>query len=663
MCWHPSIASKASAEGHQLRLVGGEGGGVSHATMGAGGGPHPQVMGGGGIAGEDAESRGGGARCQRCGSRGGGHLGSGGGGADGGRCGACASRTAPRTEGLRQRRRRDGRRNTGGKDNFGPHEGGNAMPKNHRGGINRQGRKAAIGGGGGPPAAREQDGAEGVVSLRSESNFPSLAIESRSDGDLLHVFDISPANRFPDDWLEVASKAELRIREEEGKARLMTERVEGKCGLTLLTTLGRRDVSGDWKKSGDISADPNSHVDRRRTRGEDGKDVDVTAYLQEKGLACGNRFDIGRMRDRWWSVLKQKKVKDEATAELARRRAETLRVEEEACLTNSSSCQSSIASNSDINTGTDIDLDNESDYGCGVQTALQIRDNGCHCPLTLIQVQGNNRQRHSVEDPSLVPYIDEKYPLHAAICQGNAAIVTKLLALLPDLVGANAVISTVSQYLKTRNEILLPHDDMKGLKVLSPLFLATFLDQPNLIKAMLDSNSPPSVNSMDEQHRTPLIAAAQCGHDGCVKVIFSYGPRLDAKEHTADDTALHACCRGRGQPSTLRLLLGAAKRGVGSRRLICARDRDGCTALHVACGAGRTDLVEAFLSYSAVSAAVRLGLNTVDGKGNTPLLAAVEADAVDCAVALVMWRGNDLTKRSWGVSPKGSNGFGSRCHS
>uniref|UniRef100_A0A7S4I5W1 BTB domain-containing protein n=2 Tax=Odontella aurita TaxID=265563 RepID=A0A7S4I5W1_9STRA len=175
---------------------------------------------------------------------------------------------------------------------------------------------------------------------------------------------------------------------------------------------------------------------------------------------------------------------------------------------------------------------------------------------------------------------------------------------------------------------------------LSPLFLAVHLDSPSILKTLLDS-SLFSVDTPDAHHRTPLMIAAGRGLDGCVKILLSYGPRLTAKDHLGGSTTLHACCSLSGQPSTLRLLLGAAGRGKGNtalQRLLCLRNGRSQTAMHVVCALGRTDLLEVLLSEggSAASKATR----SEDADGRTPLLCAVAAGAADCAMALLMWGGN-----------------------
>ncbi len=82
-----------------------------------------------------------------------------------------------------------------------------------------------------------------------------------------------------------------------------------------------------------------------------------------------------------------------------------------------------------------------------------------------------------------------------------------------------------------------------------------------------------------------------------------------------------------------------AKHQQLSKVLLVKNDSHQQTPLHVACEQGRVDLVEMFLSTCSTAVLSKL-LAIKDERQQTPLLAAVTANAAGVVIGPIMWRGN-----------------------
>jgi hypothetical protein len=90
----------------------------------------------------------------------------------------------------------------------------------------------------------------------------------------------------------------------------------------------------------------------------------------------------------------------------------------------------------------------------------------------------------------------------------------------------------------------------------------------------------------------------------------------------------------------LRLLLSSSGKGSSQQRILCARNRKGQTAIHVACEQGRTSFVETFLEEAPTASTKALKVEDLDGR--RPLLAAVASGNTEVVISLLMWRGNNM---------------------
>eukprot|EP00978_Attheya_sp_CCMP212_P004603 scaffold10034_cov53-Attheya_sp.AAC.6 len=320
------------------------------------------------------------------------------------------------------------------------------------------------------------------------------------------------------------------------------------------------------------------------------------------------RFNIGKLRDRWWEILRDKQNRDKEKEQLdllqESNQQSTSSSEDEELATSVSSSTSSESSESSTSTSLD-------------DPSLSSDDGSCSSDEDL--------------------YTSTVSPLHAAIYNDDITALTRLLA-LPQT--NDFFLGLDSFHMEPPTPPLLSADTT----AFSPLQFAIFLDRPHLIKVILDSDAVrPSLSTIaaDKYSRTPLMLASELGRDGCVKVLLSYSVRLAAKDDLHGNTVLHFCCKG-GDPTSLKLLLGASGASKGSsnhQRLVCSKNKLGQTALHVACKEGRTHLVETFLSTCASGASSK-ALQMEDSDGRTPLLSAVEAGCTNVVMHLLMWRGN-----------------------
>ena len=85
---------------------------------------------------------------------------------------------------------------------------------------------------------------------------------------------------------------------------------------------------------------------------------------------------------------------------------------------------------------------------------------------------------------------------------------------------------------------------------------------------------------MTQNGITPLMAAAENGHDACVRLLAGTGKvSLDAKEHLQGATALFLACRG-GHMEAVRALLtaGANPNAPEKVRTVCRCVSAACPA-------------------------------------------------------------------------------------
>lgn len=192
-------------------------------------------------------------------------------------------------------------------------------------------------------------------------------------------------------------------------------------------------------------------------------------------------------------------------------------------------------------------------------------------------------------------------------------------------------------------------------------------DKPHLLRIVLKhisrfSSHDKSRKQEKNQHITPLMMAAELGHGECLLLLLSVQERNSNTVSSRDpngNNVFHYCCSGQGDDLTLRLLLkdlsvGAKWKQQQLSKTLLTKNKHEKTPLHVACEQGRVDLVEVFLSICSTAILSKM-LSMTDKKEQTPLLAAVAANSTDVAICLIMWRGNhNLALRTMPQAPQKS---------
>ena len=194
------------------------------------------------------------------------------------------------------------------------------------------------------------------------------------------------------------------------------------------------------------------------------------------------------------------------------------------------------------------------------------------------------------------------------------------------------------------------------------MFLTVKYDGPSLLKIALSHDKFTEISysgrkmklesaKRESRRLRPLMLAAESGYDECFWLLL---PKQSNQGHVLTllsstdvhgNNLFHFCCRGKGDELILRELLKLASSGFlkGKQqqhsKLLLARNESLQTPLHIACERGRITFVETFLTTCSSSLLSKL-LVIEDNLGQTPLLAAVAANATDVVMALTMWRGN-----------------------
>ncbi len=243
-------------------------------------------------------------------------------------------------------------------------------------------------------------------------------------------------------------------------------------------------------------------------------------------------------------------------------------------------------------------------------------------------------------------YLDKTYPLHFSIAKSDDAATRDLLALQPDLTARDKQVKIkVLREMAGETLTLPPLSEEISLSI---LHFAVLLNRPNIVRVLLSCGKRygldyvTSALAIDDTKNdlkcTTLMMACEFDFDACVKVLMSYGPRMNIRHPRSGDCALHIACRY-GRASTVQALLSSSKNNSNAHhRLFCKRNRKGQTPLHLCCSLGRIDLVEVVLSYSGSGSAKVLIME--DENGYTPIMSAIAAGESDIVLYLLSWHSN-----------------------
>ena len=159
----------------------------------------------------------------------------------------------------------------------------------------------------------------------------------------------------------------------------------------------------------------------------------------------------------------------------------------------------------------------------------------------------------------------------------------------------------------------------------------------NVARALLEHGV--DVNSLDNDHATPLHFASSCGGLEIVRLLLGHGAKANV-ENNLGQTPLHLVSQSdtfsSENPNVARVLL---ELGLD----VNARDKDGATPLHFACSHGNFKTVLVLLDHGA-----EVNAQSVDGQ--TPLHRASQSSHYKkyenpCVAQLILERGADVNAR------------------
>ncbi|CAI5470684.1 unnamed protein product [Closterium sp. Yama58-4] len=160
----------------------------------------------------------------------------------------------------------------------------------------------------------------------------------------------------------------------------------------------------------------------------------------------------------------------------------------------------------------------------------------------------------------------------------------------------------------------------------TPLLAAADSGFANCVQLLLEVGAQP--DARDKVGVTPLIAAAYNGHEEALSALVRHGAGVDARSH-GGVTPLIAAAEGR-HARCIHLLVQAGAD-------VNARTSEGKTALMHAVGRSSVPATEALLAGGA-------DVSAVDGEGLSALHHGARLDAADC-VELLCAKGASMTKR------------------
>jgi len=439
------------------------------------------------------------------------------------------------------------------------------------------------------------------------------------------------------DWSEISSQT-YKENEEKRKCHRTTsldlkERISESQSMNdffELTTLSlKRDkIKSELKTSNQIHKIKNDSKNLNNTLEPNLSDVSASDANNISQLAHKNesKLNMTKLRDRWWNLLRQRDLQH---------------VKKSSSPTSTSTSQSNdtyhSSSSSLSDSSGEINIASEELEYTPHNKNLSAYQESINCKSELFS---------NVHEESNM----RTYPMHIAICEKNASLLQYMMS------NPNKYECHYGQ-LAPKNSLPLSnaHIDAIPDTALTPIQLSVYLDQPNILKVLLDAQTYTANTKFtsnvnfdyfnDEDNVLPislLILAIKSSFDGCVKVLLSHGTKLASKTKVGSNSVFHVCCSA-AKPTTFHLLLNAIGKGSIRTRMLSSRNKRGQTPLHVACCHSRIDMVRELLSYCAIPCTKAYTMEDADGF--TPLMAAVNVDALEVVTLLLMWEGNHGRKR------------------
>jgi ankyrin repeat protein len=339
------------------------------------------------------------------------------------------------------------------------------------------------------------------------------------------------------------------------------------------------------------------------------------------------RLPMDRLRDRWWDTLTRRRLRSELMRELSLRLQERMVDPDDE--DSSQSSTSTEAFNLELVVTAPMDYNNPQDYPSDTRKTSSL--SAIHERLsTTNSIDSLNRLLKDIIDRS----------------DGQA--LQEILKELQDI--SSSPITTMKSY----DVMMLQQQAIQ---------LCVQQDKPHLLRVILKYTATHINHKKQPQKQaktstatatvTPLMIAAKLGNKECLSLLLSTEERHSNTLCNRDkngETVFHYCCHTSNNESTLRVLLQDFLSSSVNKskwkyqwlpKLLLTQNKQGHqTPLHIACQQGRVELVEIFLNLTPKTILHKL-LSCRDVLEQTPLLAAVAANAQSVVLCLILWRGGN----------------------
>ena len=384
-----------------------------------------------------------------------------------------------------------------------------------------------------------------------------------------------------------------------------------------------------------------------------------------------NDIQLSKMRQRWWSAVKDKQAKDAARVKQYKSMASLCRgtLEDDSSTSSDSSSLFSLEDDDPFQPPSlskpfdemPIKQSNSTHLGQNSLVPASVLDLETMCcgtahPLhTVIYL-------HALQNP----FVSERVLGDSKTSKPDSEVVLHRLLTLQDQddvdrwridgVGIEEIcqISTPSNWIKN---LFSSVEEITSVgKELTPLQLAIVLDCPDIVRALRSGKSTFSLSSKNESEQdcTSLMLACELGHAACIKALLcSSNIKLDYRERETGNTAYHFCCLGgmasmtdddvlnnNNNVSALDTLMNHTPNAL-QKRVLLLTNREGRNMAHMACAKGDLLLLKCVIGHlSNVSSQMPWKAITATDRllGHTPFSSAVYAGKCDIVAHLLVTR-------------------------
>uniref|UniRef100_A0A672I3Q0 Serine/threonine-protein phosphatase 6 regulatory ankyrin repeat subunit B-like n=1 Tax=Salarias fasciatus TaxID=181472 RepID=A0A672I3Q0_SALFA len=247
--------------------------------------------------------------------------------------------------------------------------------------------------------------------------------------------------------------------------------------------------------------------------------------------------------------------------------------------------------------------------------------------------------------------------IHLAAARGHAAWLSELLGIACSELPAPPPLKDHGGYTPLHWACYCGHDscvevllEQRGCRCIdgnpfTPLHCAVMNDHEACASLLLEAMGSDIAGCRDSKGRTPLHAAAFAGHVDCVQLLLSHDAPVDA----VDDSGRTA------------MMMAAGKGRVGALGTVCVcvialTDKDGNSALHLACSNGKEECVLLILEklldaalIDATNAALQTPLQLASRSGlkqavQELLSRGAKAQTLDHSGRMNLWEGPTATR-------------------